>query len=392
MTEQEFLDTYYVERKHSDSLKWNELASDDLIPMWIADMDFKSPYEISDAIDKRLEHGVFGYPIILNSYYESLIRWEKNQNNYELKKEYIRISPSVVTSICWLINCFTKKHDSIIILTPVYSPFSNSINDNGRNLITVDLNYKEGIYTIDFEEFEKNIIENNVKMFILCSPHNPIGRVWHEEELENLLSICQKHNVLVISDEIHKDLIRPDLKHIPSAIINNKKYVNNIITLSSASKTFNIPIFNTSNVIIENDTLRESYDKYINTIYKAYHNQFGIIAHETVYNNGLQWRNDLLKVVHSNYNYIKETLTSLYPKIFISPMEGTYLLWMNLREYVDLENIQSFIQDKCKLAVCYGETFGSNWKGFIRMNMATHPKIIKEATQNIINNLNKLNN
>ena len=261
MQKEKFLKEYLVERKGTYSLKWDALdkrfGNANLTSMWVADMEIKAPKEVIEALKERCEHGVFGYSYVSDEYYNSVINWLKEKHNYEIKKEWLRFTNGVVTAIYCFVNIFTKVDDTILILTPVYYPFHNAVKDNNRKLITCDLKNTDGYFTIDYEEVEKKIVENKVKLFIQCSPHNPAGRVWKEEELAKILEICKKHNVLVISDEIHQDITMKGYKHIPSAIVANGKYADNLITVSAASKTFNLAGLIHSNIIISNDELRK---------------------------------------------------------------------------------------------------------------------------------------
>ena len=264
MKKQEFLKEYLVDRKNTNSLKWDALdvryGDPDLISMWVADMEIKSPKEIIEALKNRCEHGVFGYSYASDEYYSALISWMKEKHNFNIEKDWIRFSQGVVTAIYCFINIFTKINDSVLILTPVYYPFHNAVKDNNRKLITSDLINDNGYFTINYEDVEKKIIENDVKLFIQCSPHNPAGRVWKEDELRKILEICKKHNVLVVSDEIHQDLVLKGNKHIPAATVDNCKYADNIITVNAASKTFNLAGLTHSNIIISNPKIREKFD------------------------------------------------------------------------------------------------------------------------------------
>ena len=261
MDKEKFLKEYLVKRKGTNSLKWDALdkrfGNPDLISMWVADMEIKTPKEIVEALKERIEHGVFGYSYVSDDYYNAVIKWHKEKHNYTIEKEWLRFSTGVVTAIYWFINIFTKINDSVLILTPVYYPFHNAVKDNNRKLITCDLKNTDGYFTIDYDEVEKKIVENDIKLFIQCSPHNPAGRVWKEEELAKILEVCKKHNVLVISDEIHQDIVMKGYKHIPSAIVENGEYADNLITISAASKTFNLAGLIHSNIIISNDELRK---------------------------------------------------------------------------------------------------------------------------------------
>jgi cystathionine beta-lyase len=391
MSIQEFCEKYSMDRKGTNCLKWDALeeryGDKDLIAMWVADMEFKAPEAVISAMKIRIEHGIFGYSYVPDSYYKSFIRWEKNEHNYEVNKEWIRFSTGVVGALYNFVDAFTNPGDSVIILTPVYYPFHNAVKDTGRKLITSELLNTGGLYTIDYENFEKNIIQNEVKLFIQCSPHNPVGRVWTEAELDKVLSICKKHNVIVVSDEIHQDIIMKGNKQISSAIVNGGKYADNLITVTAPSKTFNLAGLLSSNIIISNEEIREQYDAYRKAVNGAEVSILGLIAAEAAFNHGEEWLDSLLDVIEHNYNYAKNALNEGAPKIIISPLEGTYLVWLDLRAYINPEDTKAFIQDKCRLAVDFGEWFGENNKGFVRLNLATDPKYVEIAVDNIINNI-----
>lgn len=387
-----FVDKYYTDRMGTNSLKWDALdkrfGDPDLISMWVADMEFKTPECVVEALRNRVNHGIFGYSYVPDSYYEAVIDWEYSHHGYKVEKDWIRVSPGIVAALYWSVNMYTEKDDAVIITTPVYYPFHNCVKDSGRKLVTCDMKYDKGVFTFDYDEFEKKIVENNVKMHILCSPHNPAGIVWKEAELEKMLEICAKHNVLVFSDEIHQDLVFGDNKHIPSAIVAGGKYKDNLITAFASSKTFNLATCLTSTIVIENEELRKKWDAFTNVYYQVEVNVFGITAVEAALRGGQEWYENVKEVIYDNYKTVKEEMAQ-FPQVYIAPLQGTYLVFMDLRNMVDPENIKDFTQNKCRLAVDYGEWFGENWKGFIRLNMATHPDIVKKAVANIKANLKK---
>ena len=395
MQKEKFLKEYLVERKGTYSLKWDALdkrfGNANLTSMWVADMEIKAPKEVIEALKERCEHGVFGYSYVSDEYYNSVINWLKEKHNYEIKKEWLRFTNGVVTAIYCFVNIFTKVDDAILILTPVYYPFHNAVKDNNRKLITCDLKNTDGYFTIDYDEVEKKIVENKVKLFIQCSPHNPAGRVWKEEELAKILEICKKHNVLVISDEIHQDIIMKGYKHIPSAIVANGKYADNLITVSAASKTFNLAGLIHSNIIISNAELRKKYDEEIKKINQTEINILGMLATQVAYEKGSEWLENVKEIIEDNFNYLKTELNKHIPEITITNLEGTYLVFLDLRKIIPIDKVKEFIQDKCNLAIDFGEWFGANFKGFIRINLATDPQIVKKAVENIISEYKKLN-
>lgn len=396
MNKELFLKENCPDRHGTNCSKWDILQSkygeSNLVSMWVADMDFKAPKEVIETLKKKIEFGVFGYSLTKEEYYSAFIDWEKENHGWEIKKDWIRFAPGVVTGIFWCINMLTNKKDGVIINMPVYYPFHNAIKDLDRILVYSQLINSNGKYSIDFEDFEKKIVENNVKLYILCSPHNPVGRVWTEEELDKLLSICKKYNVIVISDEIHHDLILWNNKHIPSGLVSNSKYSDIIITLTAASKTFNLAGMKNSFVIIPGEELRSKFDEYIKTLHEDTGNMLGYYAVEAAYTHGKEWLKTVLEIIQDNYNYLKEKLNNELPLAVLTPLEGTYLAWLDLSSYtgkVKEEGMKNFVQEKARLAVDYGDWFGIGGEGFIRLNLATTPEYVKKAVDGLIKAANK---
>lgn len=394
MTVNEFVKRYSVERYGTSSLKWDALdvrfGDPDLLSMWVADMEFKTCEKVIEAMVERTRHGVFGYSYIPDDYYKAFSHWMEKRHGFPIEKEWVRFASGVVTTLYWMINAFTNQGEACMIFTPVYYPFHNAVKDTGRKLVTVDLVNHNGYFTIDYAAVENAIVENEVKLFIQCSPHNPAGRVWTEDELDRILDICKKHNVLVVSDEIHQDIIVGDKKFIPAAIVRDGKYLDNLITVSAASKTFNLAGLLHNHIVICNEKLRKRYDVYAKTVNQSEVNVMGVIATQAAYTYGEEWLENLLEIIRTNYRYIKEELNNKAPEIVVTPLEGTYLLLLDLRKYIKPEDTKAFIQDKCRLAVDFGEWFGANFKGFVRLNLATDPKYVQRATANIIDIIGKL--
>lgn len=394
MDTKEFIKQYAVDRMGTYSLKWDALDvrfhDPDLISMWVADMEFRTSDKILEAMQERIKHGVFGYSYVGDEYYNAFFDWEEKHHGFRPQKEWMRFSTGVVVALYWFINAFTKPQDSVIILTPVYYPFHNAVKDTGRKLVTCDLVNTDGYFTIDFDAFEKAIVENEVKLFIQCSPHNPAGRVWTEEELDRVMDICTRHNVLIVSDEIHQDIVIGDKKQIPAAIVAGGKYRDNLITVTAASKTFNLAGLLHSHIIISDDKLRAAYDEYAKTVNQTEVNIMGITATQAGYLYGEEWLGHILDIIKQNYEYLKKELNEKAPAIVVSPLEGTYLCLLDLRKVIDPDQARDLIQNRCRLAVDYGEWFGANFKGFVRLNLATEPRYIEAAVENIIREVNKL--
>lgn len=377
----------YKDRKDTDCIKWDgcerNFGEKNLLPLWVADMDFEVPVCVKEALTKYIEFGTFGYSIPPRAYKESFIEWERKHHHYVVKREWIRFAPGVVPAFNWIVQMLTKEKDSIIILSPVYYPFRNAVLDNDRILVESHLVRNKEQYEIDFEDFEEKIVKNKVKLFIFCSPHNPVGRVWKKDEIQRLLDICKKYKVYVISDEIHQDIIMSGQEQIVAATVG--EYDDILITLTAATKTFNLAACQNSFVIIPDKKLRNIYEEYTNKIHTSSGNAFGYIAVQAAYEGGEKWLEELLKTIESNYTLMKEMLETALPKVWISKLEGTYLMWIDLGNYVSKDEIEYMIKKKCRLAVDFGSWFGGEkYASCIRVNLATKRENIQMAAERII--------
>jgi len=396
MDQAAFIEKYATNRLNTNSLKWDALderyGNKDLIAMWVADMEFKVPEQVTQALTKRVAHGVYGYSFTPDSYYDAFFNWEEQRHGLTLKKDWIRFGTGVVNSLYALVNAYTQPGDGVLILTPVYYPFFNAVQDNHRQLVTSELINDHGSYSIDFDDVEAKIKANEVRLFIQCSPHNPVGHVWTEAEETKLLALCEQYHVLVVSDEIHQDLeIDPENHPFISALtVANQRFADNVIVLNSPSKTFNVACLLNSHVIIPNAALRQRYDDYSQTINQTETNILGQTAGEAAYKYGAEWLDQILEIVRDNYHYLTTELAAHAPKIVVADLQGTYLTWLDIRPYVKPEYTREFIQDKCGLAVDFGEWFSANDKGFVRLNLATDPKYVHQAVQNICRCLDEL--
>ena len=380
----------YVDRVGTDCNKWDSMdarfGDNDLMALWVADMDFMVPECVRKAAREYADFGIYGYYKVPDAYYQNFIDWEEKYHHCHIEKQWLRFSPGVVSPINWYVNMKTKPGDGIIVLTPVYYPFLDAIRDNGRQLISCDLVRKDKVYHIDYADFEKKIVDNKVKLFILSSPHNPVGRVWKKEELEQLLAICRKHQVFVVADEIHHDLIMPGYEH--TEILNIPGYTDMLVVLTAGSKTFNLAGCKNSFVILPDEKLRQEYDDFLATLRIRGGNAFGYVAVAAAFGGGRPWLEGVIDIIHKNAQYVEETLAEKLPEAVVSPLEGTYLQWVDLGAYVKPNETQELIQNKCRLAVDYGEWFGGERFGsFIRLNLATSPENIKEAVSRIIKNI-----
>ena len=380
----------YVDRVGTDCSKWDSMdarfGDNDLMALWVADMDFMAAECVRKAAREYADFGIYGYYKVPDAYYQNFIDWEEKYHHCHIEKQWLRFSPGVVSPINWYVNMKTKPGDGIIVLTPVYYPFLDAIRDNGRQLISCDLVRKDKVYHIDYADFEKKIVDNKVKLFILSSPHNPVGRVWKKEELEQLLAICRKHQVFVVADEIHHDLIMPGYEH--TEILNIPGYTDMLVVLTAGSKTFNLAGCKNSFVILPDEKLRQEYDDFLAALRIRGSNAFGYVAVAAAFGGGRPWLEGVIDIIRKNAQYVEETLAEKLPEAVVSPLEGTYLQWVDLGAYVKPNETQELIQNKCRLAVDYGEWFGGERFGsFIRLNLATSPENIKEAVSRIVKNI-----
>lgn len=357
-------------------------GTNDLLPAWVADMDFESPECVKRALTGYVNENIFGYYKVPDEYYEAFINWEEKYHNYRVEREWIRFAPGVVQAIYWILLSFTEKEDSIAIMNPVYHPFTNGIRETGRNLVDVPLVNNDGFYTIDFDLLEQTLSHKSVKFLLFCSPHNPVGRVWTEAELKRLLQICKKYNVRIIADEIHQDLVLIDRKNISLASMDASK--KTVITLTSASKTFNLAGCQNAFAIFPDDEDRKKYDDFMKLLHVKDGNNFGYIAFTAAYKEGRPWLENLINKIRVNYHLLCDHLKMSLPKAFVSPLEGTYLVWVDLSEYFQGEDYSKFLIDKCKIAIDYGSMFGGNkYNDFIRINLATSSENIVELVHRL---------
>lgn len=386
MTIEKFIATYGVKRKQTDSLKWDALAERygdaELLPLWVADMEFKTPHSVVAALQERVAHGVFGYSNVPTDYFAAYAGWQARHEQTPFQKEWLLFSTGVVQSLYDLIACFTEVGDAVLIQPPVYYPFFNAIVEQDRKLVTSDLIRQAGTYQMDLTDFEQKIEEEHVKAFILCSPHNPVGRVWQPAELAAVLEICRRHQVLVIADEIHSDLVfQPFTSTISVATTAD---LENLIVVNAPSKTFNLASLLHSHIWIPAEQRRTVYADWAARHRQTENSSLGQLAAKVAYETGDEWLENLLQVIQRNYEQVKSRLQIELPEIKLGPLEGTYLLWLDLTDLVPATEVKAYVQDQAKLAIDFGEWFSPKTKNFIRLNLATTPDIIQEACDRLI--------
>lgn len=388
MNKEEFIAEYGVKRQGTNSAKWDDLTTqfgrDDLLPLWVADTEFKIPQAAKKALNDRIEHGAFGYSRTPKSYYEAYFNWQKSRYGIELHEEWMRFGTGVVQSLSALVRTLTQPKEAVMVLQPVYYPFMQVIQDNDRKLVVSNLKNDNGRYEMDFEDIDAKMKAENVKLLIFCSPHNPVGRVWDEAELERILEICHDNQVRVIADEIHHDLIIGDKKFTSMLEIKDGIYRDNLVMVDSASKTFNMAALLNNHVVIANPQIRDIYDEVVAADASPSGSLLGMVAMEAAYRHGDEWLDNMIEVIKDNFNYVKENLQAKFPEIEVSDLEGTYLMWINLGKVLPKEKVEKIVKDHAKLAVDFGDWFGQAGLGFIRMNMATVPENVEKATAALI--------
>ena len=377
-----------IDRSENHSAKWAEMemkfGRTDLIPMWVADMDIKTAPEIVESMKKKVEQEIFGYVYRPDSYYKTATEWLKKRFGYEISPASLIHSPGVVPSMSILVKMLTKNSDKILIQTPVYPPFASAVKDNGRELFENPLVKDEkGYYTIDFEDLEKKLSLDEVKLFILCNPHNPVGRVWKKEELLKMGELCKKYNVRILADEIWRDLIMPGYKHTPMASL-SKDIEDITITLFSPTKSFNLAGLQASFATFPRAEERKEFDNILGQMDVKRNNPFSLVAFETAYEKCEDWLEELILHIDGNMQYVVDFIAEKLPEIKVVKPEGTYLMWLDFNgTKISQDKIQEFLINKAKVAMNDGGSFGSNGKGFARMNVACPRYMLEEAMERI---------
>ena len=357
-------------RRGSNSYKWDSAEDADVLPMWIADMDFRTAPPVVEALARRVQHGVFGYTKVPQAYFDAVTGWFERRQNFSFRKEWVLFTSGVVPALSAVIKALTTPGDKVLVQLPVYNCFFSSIRNNGCEIVSNDLIYKDGAYSIDFEDLEKKTSDPGVKIFLLCSPHNPAGRVWTRDELFKIGDICLRNNVIVVSDEIHCDLVYPGFTHIPFASISDE-FLYNSVTCTAPSKTFNLAGIQVANILAADDEMRRKIDKALNINEVCEINAFAVEALIAAYNEGEEWLEELKKYLHSNYIYLKNFFSENFPLFKVLPLEATYLVWVDCSKLgLSSKKIAEILLEKEKLWINEGTIYGVPGEGFIRLNIA----------------------
>jgi len=376
----------HINRRNTNCIKYDFPARyskpEGLLPLWIADMDFQIPKEVTEVLQKSVNHSIFGYTESKEPYFQSVHNWYAQRYGYHTKEEWLVKTPGVTFALGMAIKAFTSPDDSILIQTPLYPPIANTIKINNRNVVDSTLVYTQGRYEINMSDFEKKIRENNVKMFILCNPHNPVGRVWLREELQEMGHICKKYNVLVVSDEIHCDIVLPGHKHIVFSTVCED--VPSVIC-TAPSKTFNIAGLQVSNNFIQDSNLRDVFQNEI--LSTGYHqlNSMGLAAGQAAYEHGHNWLAQLIEYLTQNAAYVKKFLATNMPQVKVTDLQGTYLMWLDFSALnISHSQLEDMLTNNAQLWLVSGTAFGETGEGFFRMNIACPRSTLEEAMERLL--------
>lgn len=374
-----------IDRKGTDATKIDTLQErwgrTDLLPLWVADMDFRTPPFIVDTLKKRIENEVFGYTCKPKCWYDAIIDWQSRRHNWQIAPEMISFTPGVVPALAMAVQALTQPGDKVLIQPPVYFPFAMVVNNNHRTLVNSPLDFKDGQYHINFERLQRDV--KGCKLFLFCHPHNPGGRVWTKEEMQKVAEICHENNVIVVSDEIHADLTLPPFKHIPFATV-SEKAKNNSITFASPSKAFNMAGFSSSYAVIENPEIRKKFQQYVEGNMLCDGNIFAFQTVVSAYKQGESWLNQMLDYVQQNINFLVDYIREHIPQIHVIVPQASYLVFLDFRPLkLSQEQIVHLCVDGAKLALNDGAIYGEEGEGFMRINLACPRSVVACALKQL---------
>ncbi len=370
-----------VDRRNTNSIKYDFAAKrgDDILPLWVADMDFRVPCEVTDALISSAKHGIFGYTDAGAEYYNAVEKWFRENHGFHIQNEWIVKTPGVVFALSAAVRALSNEGDAVLIQPPVYHPFFDVINKNRRRVITNPLVYDNGKYYIDFADFEEKIINNRIRLFILCSPHNPVGRVWTKDELIKIGEICKKHGCIVVSDEIHCDFVYSGHRHHVFSTV-SEGFSDRSLICTAPSKTFNLAGLQVSNVFIKNPEIRRVFIDEIERTGYGLLNTMGFAACRAAYESGDEWLHQLNKYLYENLAYLKDALAKALPKVTLVVPEGTYLAWLDFRGLgLSQRELDMLLLNNARVFLSTGTSFGVEGTGFQRINFACPKSVLEEA-------------
>ncbi len=368
-----------VGRRNTNSYKWDSAADADVLPLWVADMDFRTAPAIVEALRQRVEHGIYGYTRVPDAYYEAVINWFARRHGWEIQRDWIIYTTGVVPALSAIIKALTQPGDAVLVQTPVYNCFFSSIRNNGCQTTTSPLVYKDQTYTIDYDDLERKAADPKTKLLLLCNPHNPAGRVWTRDELVRIGDICLRNGVRVIADEIHCELTFPGHTYTPFASI-SEEFLQHSVTCISASKSFNIAGLQIANIVCADAQVRTQIDRAVNDNEVCDVNPFGVLAAIAAYNEGEEWLTQLTDYLQQNYRYMADFCKAHLPEFPINVLEGTYLVWMDCRAlHTPSETLEQQLTGKAKLWLNTGTMYGAQGEGFMRWNIACPRALLAEG-------------
>lgn len=368
-----------ISRRGTDSYKWDCVTEEGVLPLWVADMDFRTAPAITEALRRRVEHGIFGYTRVPDSYYEAVCGWFRRRHGWTIDPAWIIYTSGVVPAVSAVIKALTRKGDKVLVQTPVYNCFFSSIRNNGCEMVSSPLIYADRTFTIDFEDLERKAADPGVKLLLLCNPHNPAGRVWRRDELLRLGEICLRHGVTVISDEIHCELVFAGHRYTPFASL-GEEFLKNSVTCISPSKAFNIAGLQIANIVCADAAMRARIDRAINDNEVCDVNPFGVIATRAAYNEGEEWLTQLLDYLWDNYLYMSSFCAERLPGFPVARLEGTYLAWQDCRRLgLGSEELEHRLVREARLWLNAGTMYGAEGEGFMRWNLACPRATLEEA-------------
>ena len=377
-------------RLGTGSLKWD--VNEGQLPMWVADMDFETAPEIIQALQKRIEHGVFGYQNVTDDWYQAYQSWWNRRHQFKIERDWLIFCTGVVPAISSIVRKVTTVGENVLVQTPVYNIFFNSIRNNGRNILESPLVYEQGEYHIDFKDLEEKLSNPQTSLFILCNPHNPIGKIWDRETLEKIGELCDRYHVIVVSDEIHCDLTDPGYEYVPFASVSDQCRENSI-TCIAPTKTFGIPGIQTAAVVVPNPVLRHRVNRGLNTDEVAEPNNFAVAAAVAAFQHGDQWLTELREYLSQNKQYVRDYIGAYIPEIKVVPSNATYLLWLDCSELTDDAcELQRFIEKHSGLVLTEGEEYGTPGRRFLRLNPACPRSRVQDGMERLKNSVTAYKN
>ena len=382
-----------INRRHTQSSKWDNVGArvgnSDALPMWVADTDFRCPQPVVDVVKARAEHAVYGYPFVVPEFRTATTNWVKKRHGWEIDPNWVVFATGIVPVFNTMVQAFTRPGDEVIIQRPVYHPFGYAIEDNDRVISDNSLIYRDGRYTVDFEDLERRAANSKAKLFFLCNPHNPVGRVWTEEELRKMAEICLKHQIIMISDEIHSDLVLFGHRHIPISSL-DERYQMNTVTCYAPSKTFNIAGLRGSGIVVPNPEIRKKLEAQFKRNRSIQQNVFAVPAYVAAYEECEDYLEQLLPYLEDNATYLEQFLKSHMPKIKLVAPEATYLMWLDCSETgLSGDALAHFFVQESKVAVSRGDGFGPQGADFVRLNIGCPRTTLEEGLQQILEQYRK---